>query len=65
MSIGCARCQGAVKIALTQRLQSVTEFKEYAGIIFENRGNLANDILGNIVYSLENDHMRSIERTYV
>lgn len=65
MSIGCARCQGAVVVALSNRVSTVNEFKEYAGIIFESRSNVIDDIFGNIIYILENDHMRDVERIYV
>jgi len=54
MTLGTSRCQGAVFTAMCNDLQTVSEFKEYVGIIFDSYPNIENDIHGNILYSLEN-----------
>ena len=53
MTYGCSRCQGAVRKAIGNGLQTVAEFKEYVGVIFETTENLVNDVHGNILYTLE------------
>lgn len=55
MIFGCSRCQGAVYAALINKIETVSEFKEYISIIFENNNNLVNDVHGNILYSLANN----------
>ena len=65
MFIGCSRCQSAVKTGLLNRIDNIDDFKEYAGIIFENRDGLINDILGNIVFSFDNDYMLNPEPVYI
>lgn len=54
MDSGRFRCQRAVLKALTSRIESASEFKEYLSVIFENIYNLVNDIHNNVLYSLEN-----------
>jgi hypothetical protein len=54
MTFGSSRCQGAVNIALTNKIETVSDFKEYIGIIFEGRVGLINDVHGNLIYSLDN-----------
>jgi hypothetical protein len=54
MAYGAARCQGAVRGALQSKIETVSEFKDYAGLIFEGNGNLEDDIFGNIIFSFEN-----------
>jgi hypothetical protein len=53
MTFGASRCQGAVNIALMNRIETVSDFKEYIGIIFEGRVGLINDVHGNLIYSLD------------
>lgn len=53
MTFGTSRCQGAVQFALTNKITTVSDFKEYIGLIFESKANLVNDIHGNIIFSLE------------
>lgn len=65
MLLGCSRSQAAVKTALANKITTVDEFKEYSGIIFENRENLIGDIIGTIIFNLENDYMKDIEHPYV
>lgn len=50
---GSSRCQSAVQLALINRIETVSEFKEYISSIFEENSNLVNDIHGNIIYNLE------------
>jgi hypothetical protein len=54
MTLGAFRCQGAVYTALCNNLQTVSEFKEYVGVIFDSLPNIENDVHGNILYMLEN-----------
>lgn len=65
MTLASSRCQGAVAFALTNRIDTVSEFKECAGLVFENRAGVENDIIGNIVHILDNDHSRLVQRTHV
>jgi len=51
--LGTSRCQGAVQLALINGLQTVSEFKEYIALIFEENKNLINDVHGNIIFSLD------------
>ncbi|HEY9017586.1 hypothetical protein [Thiomicrospira sp.] len=53
MTLGLSRCQSAVRYSILQRIETVDEFKEYIGIIFEQVAD-ANDILNNILFSIEN-----------
>jgi hypothetical protein len=53
MTFGTSRCQGAVTIALTNRIETVSDFKEYIAVIFESRINLVNDVHGNLIFSLD------------
>lgn len=54
MVLGASRCQAAVVTAMMGGLSTVSEFKEYKSVIFENNENLLNDVHGNIIYMLEN-----------
>lgn len=63
MKVGLARCQGAVHIGIFNGLQTVPEFKEYAGLIFESRQNVVEDIIGNVVYILDHDHLKPVRAT--
>ncbi|WP_124478509.1 MULTISPECIES: hypothetical protein [Burkholderia] len=62
MTYAASRCQGAVRDALMQRIDTVSDFKSYAGVVFENRGNVVGDIIGNIVFSLDNNVSTSARR---
>lgn len=53
MAYGAARCQGATRSALEANIVTVSEFKDYASLIFEGHGNVEADIFGNIIFSLE------------
>lgn len=53
MVLGLTRCQGAVQRALISGISTVSEFKEYMPYIFEDNGNLVNDIKGNILSILD------------
>ena len=65
MTFGCSRCQGAVVDALRNGLKTVSEFKEYISLIFENKDNLVNDVHGTILYSLENNSYSALnEKIY-
>jgi hypothetical protein len=64
MTYAASGCQGAVRDALTQKIATVPEFKSCAGAIFENRGNVVNDIIGNIVFTLDNNVSASASRAY-
>ncbi len=57
MIFSASRCQTAVQTALVNRISTVSEFKEYMGIIFEDNMNLINDVHRNIIFSL--DRIRS------
>jgi len=54
MIFGTSRCQDAVFTAMSNNLKTVSEFKEYVGIIFDSNDNMINDVCGNILYGLEN-----------
>jgi len=64
MTIGLSRCQGAVQTGVLNGLKTVPEFKEYAGLIFENRPNVERDIIGTIVHILDHDHLKHVQPTY-
>ncbi len=53
MVFGTSRCQTAVQTALVNGINTVSEFKEYIPIIFEENKNIINDIHGNILFSLD------------
>jgi hypothetical protein len=53
MTFGASRCQAAVQQALINGLSTVSEFKEYISIIFEENINVVNDVHGTILFSLE------------
>ncbi len=53
MTFGTSRCQEAVFTSMSNGLQTVSEFKEYVGVIFDSYTDIENDIHGNILYSLE------------
>ncbi|HNQ78980.1 MAG TPA: hypothetical protein PKJ37_10840 [Acidobacteriota bacterium] len=59
--VGCSRCQGAVRSALVSGIKSASEFKEYISLIFEDNGNLINDIHNNILYSLKSNTYRATD----
>jgi hypothetical protein len=65
MTFGASRCQGAVKMALQSKIETVLDFKYYAGIIFEGHGRVENDILHNIIFSLENDTFPGTSRIHI
>lgn len=56
MIFGSSRCQEAVFSALSNGLRTVSEFKEYVGLIFDSYTNIENDIHGNVLFSLENKY---------
>jgi len=60
MTYAASRCQGAVRDALTQKIATASDFKSCASTIFENRGNVVNDIIGNIVFTLDNTVSRPL-----
>lgn len=53
MVLCTSRCQAAVQYALLSGINTVSEFKEYIGIVFEDLNSI-NDIHGNIIHSLDN-----------
>lgn len=53
MVFSASRCQAAVQSALINGISTVTEFKEYISIVFEENVNVVNDVHGNILHSLE------------
>lgn len=53
MIFSTSRCQAAVQSALMNGISSVSEFKEYIGLIFESNQNLINDVHNNIIFSFE------------
>ncbi|VBR62533.1 Uncharacterised protein [Burkholderia pseudomallei] len=65
MTFAASRSQAAVRHALLNRLKTVSEFKDYAGIIFESRENLEVDIIDTIIFSLDNDHFGPVRRSHV
>jgi len=65
MTLGVSRCQAAVREGLLARLETVAEFKEYAGLIFETCGNAEKDIIDTVIFSLENDYFAPIRRPHV
>ncbi|NIF88116.1 hypothetical protein [Burkholderia sp. Cy-637] len=64
MSVGLSRCQSAVQNGVLNGLKTVPEFKEYAGLIFENRPDVEGDTIGTIVHILDNDHLKYVQTTY-
>ena len=60
MTVGLARCQGAVQTGILNGLKTVPEFKEYAGLIFESRQNGVQDIVGNVVHILDHDDLKHV-----
>ncbi|KMQ49485.1 hypothetical protein CHISP_3605 [Chitinispirillum alkaliphilum] len=54
MKLGTSRCQRAVYTAMASGLETVNEFKEYVGLIFDITVNVENDVHGTIIYTLEN-----------
>jgi len=64
MGLGLGRCQGAVRSAVLSGLKSVTEFREYAGLIFEDRPNVETDVIGNIIYVLDHDHLKHVQSAH-
>ena len=53
MVYSSSRCQAAVQTALINGISTVSEFKEYIPIIFEENVNIINDLHGNILFSLD------------
>lgn len=53
MIYASSRCQASVQLALLNKILTVSEFKEYICLIFEQNSNLINDVHGNIIFSLE------------
>lgn len=64
MTVGLSRCQGAAQTAILYGMSSVSEFKEYAGLLFENRDNVEKDIIGTIIHILDHDHLRHVQPTH-
>lgn len=65
LTVGLSRCQGAVHTGVLSGFKSVSEFKEYAGLIFENNPNVERDILETIVYILDRDSLRHVPMTHM
>ncbi|WP_331345015.1 hypothetical protein [Cellvibrio sp. UBA7661] len=53
MIYSASRCQTAVQTALLNRISTVSEFKEYIPVIFEENSNIINDVHGNILFTLD------------
>lgn len=53
MRYGSSRCQAAVQLALISRIETVSEFKRYIALIFEDNKNLVNDVHNNIIFTLD------------
>ncbi|MDD0998820.1 HEPN domain-containing protein [Pseudomonas sp. TNT2022 ID1044] len=53
MIYAVSRCQAGVMRGLLNNIDSLSEFKEYAPLLFENNENLINDTHNNIIYSLD------------
>lgn len=53
MVYSASRCQSAVQTALINRISTVSEFKEYIPVIFEENDNIINDVHGNILFTLD------------
>lgn len=53
MVYSASRCQAAVQTALVNGISTVSEFKEYIPVIFEENNNIINDVHGNILFSLD------------
>lgn len=53
MLYGVSRCQAGAMRALLSNIDTLSEFKEYAVLLFEDNTNLINDTHGNIIYSLD------------
>jgi len=53
MIYSSSRCLHAVQTALINGISTVSEFKEYIALIFENNNNIINDVHGNIIYVLD------------
>lgn len=54
MTLALSRCQNAVKFAVRCKVDSVDEFKDYLGIIFEEVFD-KNDLLNNVLFSIEHE----------
>lgn len=57
MHLAIIRCQAGVRTGLSNRINTIAEFKEYAGLIFENQPNVENDIINTVIFSLDNNHL--------
>lgn len=53
MIYSSSRCQAAVQNALINGVSTVSEFKEYTAVIFEENKNIINDVHGNILFVLD------------
>lgn len=53
MIFSALRCQSAARVALINKIDTASEFKEYVGVIFDKNICAVNDIHGNIIHSLE------------
>lgn len=53
MIYSASRCQAAVQTALINGVSTVSEFKEYIPVIFEENDNIINDVHGNILFTLD------------
>jgi hypothetical protein len=53
MVYSASRCQAAVRTALINGISTISEFKEYVAIIFEENGNIINDVHNNILFTLD------------
>ncbi|WP_175663517.1 hypothetical protein [Burkholderia ambifaria] len=65
ISLSSARCQSAVANALISNIDTIDEFKNQAGSIFERHVNVENDIVGNVIFSLENPATYAPRNPYV
>jgi hypothetical protein len=54
MTLGCSRSQGLGWRAIQEGIKTLSDAKESLPLLFEYRENLKNDILGTIIYMLEN-----------
>jgi len=53
MILGVSRCQTAVQTAIINKISTLSEFKDYMPIIFEQNKSLVNDVHKNILFLLE------------
>ncbi|MFK3942930.1 hypothetical protein ACI2KC_14805 [Pseudomonas monteilii] len=53
MVYAVSRCQSGVRQGLLSGLKTLVDFKEYAVLLFENGGDIFNDVHNNIIFSLD------------